>query len=169
MKQCRNCKNKLRHSRFVKDNRYKDGYQNRCKECQSKYDSIRYETNRETILTKQHLYINKNIERVRERNRNWIKVNKKRFAKYLKSYVKENIGKERAGVRKYFVARLRASPVQLSESHLKEIELIYHSCPNGFHVDHIVPLQGKNVSGLHVPWNLQYLTASDNIRKSNKY
>jgi len=50
----------------------------------------------------------------------------------------------------------------------KAIRQIYLARPDGFHVDHIVPINGKNVSGLHVPWNLQYLPASENHRKLNK-
>lgn len=56
-----------------------------------------------------------------------------------------------------------------SWANMEKIRQIYDLCPEGMHVDHIIPLLGELVSGLHVEYNLQYLTAEENIKKSNKF
>jgi hypothetical protein len=65
--------------------------------------------------------------------------------------------------------------IKLTAEQRGQIREIYAECrqrnqnnPRAWHVDHIVPMNGKTVSGLHVPWNLQILPGSVNVRKSNR-
>ena len=94
--------------------------------------------------------------------REWQRENRE----HLRAYQREYYGpkyKERNGTN---AKRLRERQVYDDK---KEIAEFYRNCPEGHHVDHIVPLNGKNVSGLHTVSNLQYLTATENLRKYNKY
>lgn len=71
--------------------------------------------------------------------------------------------------------KLQRTPKWLTAQHLVQIEIFYdaaHRLSKEFgikmHVDHVVPLKGKYVSGLHVPWNLQVISEAENCAKSNK-
>ena len=78
-------------------------------------------------------------------------------------------------VAKRTAAKLQRVPPWLDATQKAEIDSIYQycaalrACGLNYHVDHIVPIQGKTVSGLHVPWNLQIIPAKENIIKSNNF
>ena len=91
-------------------------------------------------------------------------------------YHKDNIERYKAIKKKYKNSILKNTPKWLTYEMLAEIDNIYAearalSKRTGiqYDVDHIVPLKGKNISGLHVPWNLQILKHSTNVKKGNKY
>lgn len=67
-------------------------------------------------------------------------------------------------------ARLaQATPPWLTKAQLADIRAIYASAQEGQEVDHVIPLHGKTVCGLHVPWNLQVLPRSANRAKGNSF
>lgn len=89
---------------------------------------------------------------------------------------KNNIGLVLAECAKRRSAKLKRTPSWLTEFDKLKVKCYYQvaamrSRESGeqWHVDHIIPLQGKNVCGLHVPSNLQIIPAIENIRKNNHY
>ena len=85
---------------------------------------------------------------------------------HSRAYVKRHPKRITALYMKRHADKLQRTPVWAD---LAEIALVYENCPAGMHVDHIVPLRGELVSGLHTVENLQYLTAFENLSKGNKF
>ena len=89
---------------------------------------------------------------------------------------KNNLGLVLADCAKRRAAKLQRTPKWLSPFDKLKIECLYQLAAmrnresgQKWHVDHIIPLQGEFVSGLHVPGNLRVIHAIDNMRKSNQY
>jgi hypothetical protein len=111
---------------------------------------------------------NQNFEKVRS-NGKWIN-NKEAMTARTRDWEARNyekrlaISKANNAIRKHKIKQ--QCPKWANKDKIREI---YRNCPDGYHVDHIVPLKGKTVWGLHVEHNLQYLTASENQKKHNKF
>lgn len=90
---------------------------------------------------------------------------KTRHKAYVKQWKKDN----KKSYNAYLASRKhRVKQATPKWTNVKAIQQFYFNCPKGYHVDHIVPLNGRLVSGLHIINNLQYLPAIDNLKKSNK-
>ena len=100
----------------------------------------------------------------------WRDKNRNKYNQYIKPFV-DDWNKRNRGIRNSYTAKRRASKKQafVYPWQSGKIKEFYKNCPEGYHVDHIIPLHGKNVSGFHCIENLQYLTIAENIKKSNYF
>ena len=146
-------------------------------------DSKWQENNHERMLIAAAKYRNsekgrlnrqQNIQKINTQCKEWKRTNIERKKALDKAYHSKKQGdlvylakrKHHEAMRR--ARKLQATPKWLTESQKQQIKDLYLNCPKGYHVDHIVPLKGSKVSGLHVIWNLQWLPGIVNISKSNK-
>lgn len=160
LKKCSKCRELKNIIEYDKKPDSADGLQLKCKKCRSLENKIRYLENSQKIKEKTQEYRNKNKQRIKQ---------------YFKTFRLLNRDKRNFYHKKRHANKLKALPPWISKQQLAEIANIYKKAKQleketgiKHHVDHIIPLQGKEVCGLHTPWNLQILTAEENIKKGNK-
>lgn len=174
MKKCGKCGEVKELTAFNKNKARKDGYQNYCKECLAvskaawsarnpTYNRDWHRSNYDSQLEKRRAYFQQyyldNKEVIDKKNRDH----------YCRNKVSYRV---RQANRRAF--EIKASP---GWSDAEKVKAYYDVCAffnevNGYtkyHVDHIVPLKGRSVCGLHVHNNLQIITAYENRSKSNRF
>jgi hypothetical protein len=127
-------------------------------------------------LEADRLYRLANKEKFRASVLAWSAKNPEKVKLYAARTKAKNKGAVNARTVARRLAKIKRTPAWLTEDDHWLIEQAYELAALrtklfGFswHVDHKLPLQGKSVSGLHTPLNLQVLPATDNIRKGNRF
>lgn len=129
--------------------------------------------NKEHHLKVQQHYRDKNKEKLRNYHRDWRLANPEKEALKQKKWVSKNLDKCSARTARRNAQKLKATPPWLSKEALKDMEFFYRirsemKNPSDWEVDHYFPLNGESAKGLHVPWNMRLITASENHKKQNK-
>lgn len=197
IKRCPKCATELPIEAFGRSKNYRDGLSCWCKACsRANIARLRAtpegaERHRQQELARHRA----NPEIGRQKAREWHHANKGRAKDTAKAngarrrdcpgymvweaerqriWYGRNSAKGVAKVRQRQTAELRASPPWLTVIQRAEILAVYEiavalTAQTGIkhHVDHIVPLRGTTFSGLHVPWNLRAIPASENCSKGN--
>lgn len=169
VRSCRECKADITHT-------YKPKHGPKCSLCHATYMREYRARNAAKISKLKRAWVECNVERKAALDREYaVKHPEKRIAARRK-WAQSNPGVDKAVKAHNKAERSKRVPAWLSEEDKWLIAEVYALAALrtemfGFtwHVDHVVPLKGKKVSGLHVPWNLQVIPWVDNLRKGAKF
>lgn len=188
-KHCPNCNEVKTLNSFSKSQRViNHGW---CRECVYTYDIERRQDEDKLQRKKDldHQYYLANQEKAREYNQQYYLDNKEELLRNQRRYHKENYdivikpGKDKYRYKnpekiaewslKYKMNVEQATVAWANLDKIREIYKLRNKLTNEtgipHHVDHIIPLNGRNVCGLHVEYNLQILSEVENKKKSNKF
>jgi hypothetical protein len=180
LKRCSKCDTYKPLDFFYDDSTRLSGKTVHCKQCYADYyeKNVEHVKQRVTAYKKEHVEevkaadharYEKNAEQVKKTSAVWARTHPKERLEIGRRYHATHPG---ARAKRSALRRARehqATPKNPTPEYYKQMAEIYANCPPGHHVDHIVPLKGENVCGLHIPTNLQYLPAVENLKKHNKF
>jgi hypothetical protein len=167
MKTCTKCLENKPKSAFHQKATCKDGLFQWCIQCHRVITKTR-----QAELRKNLDFIAKESKKVA----NWRKNNFEKYYANFQSYCAQNRAKLANRTARYRSKKLQRTPSWLTDTDKWMIEEAYDLAAlrtriTGvvWHVDHIIPLQGELVSGLHTPYNLQVIVGKINQSKSNYF
>ena len=147
-----------------------------CRVCVAEYNKAYRIANVEKIAAQKAAWKLANKERVAAKDKAYAEANPEKKTLARKKWVVANPGKDTAAKALNTQKRKQRIPLWLTEDDKWMIEQAYELAAIRtkmfkfmWHVDHILPLNGKKVSGLHVPTNLQVVPWIDNLKKHNKF
>ncbi len=176
MKTCTSCTQELDDSSFYIRKASKDGLSRLCKVCDNQAKRQWRELNKEKYQASNKEYHSKNREKINSKSAEWRKDNREAFLESMRKWREKNKHRQAQHAMRYNASKLGATPswltgeqlTEMNSKYLEMVELNREHGKNSFHVDHVVPLKGKDVCGLHVPWNLEVKTSYENISKGNR-
>lgn len=176
MKLCTKCGIEQPTDNFHKGKRYVGGLRTWCKQCVSTYKRQYRGDNYERLLTQQRQYDAVHNPLRKEYFQQHYIANKAKIDARIAAYRKQNLAQHAAKEAKRRFSKAKRTPAWLDVDDLWMIEQAFELAALrtkifGFawEVDHVLPLQGKYVSGLHTPLNLQVIPAQQNRRKTNNF
>lgn len=181
-KVCTECKIEKPLDKYNLAKKGKFGRYAKCKDCRRNYNiknkEIRSIKNKkryqkEKIKARVRKYKENNKDKVNQNKRKWLQKDREKNPEKYRIKAKKWNDKNKA-LKNSYTANRRATKKKATidlNSNCKIVLKQYYKVAKvtNKQVDHIIPLQNDDVCGLHVPWNLQVISKSENIKKSNKF
>jgi len=176
MKTCTSCNLTKELDSFGKEKNGKFGRRSVCRKCRSDNEreyKKQYKADNKSAVSE---YNNKYHEKNKEERISYMQEYRDNNKDYFRNWRQLNKDLCRAQLAKYRSKKAKATPKWLTPKDYDKIRQVYAQAKDcevvsgeSYQVDHIIPLNGKNICGLHVPWNLQVLPADINASKGNSY